>query len=100
MWIPIRVTSQESPAVVTDTHAAYIRPDVPRVTGSLSSEHEIKYQGDDLPDLTEGDGVEFLDEDGTPIDGKTFRVRQVPFVSDDPNDDTTGYFMRALLTRL
>jgi hypothetical protein len=100
MWIPIRVTSQDSPPVVTDTHAGYAQPGVVKVSGSMSSEHQIKYQRDDLPELTEGDGVEFLDADGNPITGKSFRVREEPFVTDDPNDDATGYFMRVRLTKL
>lgn len=100
LWIPIRVTSQDSPPVEIDTHASYSQPAQLRVGASISNEHEIKYQADELPDLRQGDGVLFLDAEGNPISGSSFRVRAPPFVTDDPNDDQTGYFMRAQLTRV
>jgi len=100
MWIPIRVTSQDSPPIVTTCHAGYRRPDNIRVSGALSNDYEIEYQFDDLPDLTEGDGVELLDQDGNPIAGETFVVREPPQVTDNPNDDQTGFFRRALLTKV
>lgn len=98
MWIPIRVTSVDSPPVVTDTFARYSQPSVIKNSGNLSSEHEIKYQADKLPDLAEGQGVEFLDANGDPIAGKAFRVREPPIVTTDINDDQSGYFMLAILT--
>lgn len=101
MWIPIRVTSTSSPPVITDTHAGYKQPmDYKNGGVNISNQHEIKYQADDLPDLAKDHRVDFLDEDGDPIAGKNFRVRQPPFVTEDPNDDQTGYFMLALLTKL
>lgn len=96
MWIPIRVTSTGSPPIITDGHARYSRPDV--VKGSLSAEHEIGYQADAFPGLAEGHRVDFLDADGNAIAGKTFRVRQKPYVTENPSDDQTGYFMCANLT--
>lgn len=99
-WIPIRVTSLNSPPVVTHTNAAYRRPDVLRVNGSQSSEHQIEYVADDLPDLAEGHLVDLLDADGNPISGQSFRVREPSFVLDDISADESGYFRRALLTKL
>lgn len=100
LWIAIRVTSQDTPPVVVDTHAYYSRPGTMRVGSSASNEHEIKYVHDDLPDLVERDGIEFLDDDGNAIAGEAYRVRQDPFVSEAPSDDQSGYFRRALLTKL
>ena len=100
LWIPIRVTSDASPPVVTDTHASYRAPDTVRVTGSVSDDHEIEYVADDLPDLAERDRVDLLDDDGVAITGKAFTVRQAPYVTDNPGDDQSGYFKRALLTRI
>lgn len=99
IWIPIRVTSQGSPPIVTTCYAGYRRPDNLRVNGSLSNDYEIDYQFNDLPDLDEGYGVELLDANGNAISGETYRVREPPQVTDNPNDDQTGYFRRALLTK-
>lgn len=101
MWVPIRVTSQASPPVETSCYADFRRPDVPRFgSGALSTDYEIEYQYDDLPDLAENDGVVLLDENGDPLAGESYRVRQAPVVTDDPGDDRSGYFRRALLTKL
>lgn len=100
MWVPIRVTSTASPPVVTDTVAAHRQPTFTRGGASLSDEHEIEYQRHTLPDLAEGDVVDFLDDDGNPIAGQQFRVRQSPEVPNNQNQNTdqTGYFMCAYLT--
>lgn len=82
--------------MVIQTEAGYIRPDVLKMRGALSAEHEMKYQADQLPDLTEGDTVEFL---SGVANGMTFRVRSTPFVSDDPAEDRSGYFKWAYLTK-
>lgn len=100
MWAPIRVTSTDSPAVVTDTHAGFKSPDNVRLGGSLSRDYEIEYVATDLPDLAEDQRVDFLDEDGDEISGQAYRVRQAPSVTDNPGDDQSGYFLRALLTKL
>ena len=100
LWIPIRVTSDASPPVVTDTHANYRAPDNVRVNGSISDDHEIEYVAADLPTLAEGHLVDFLDDAGDPLAGRSFKVRQPPYITDNPADDQSGYFKRALLTRI
>jgi hypothetical protein len=100
MWVPIRATSQGSPAVSVDLFVDYRAPDNIRVNGSISDDHEIEYVADDLPDLREGDSIVFLDADGDPIAGRSFRVRAPPFITDNPGDDQSGFFKRALLTRI
>lgn len=100
MWEAIRVTSNDSPPVITDTHALRRAPDVQLLRSHQSNQYEIKYVHDDLPDLTEGHTVEFIDADGDPIAGRAYRVRSEPYVSDAPSDDRSGYFKRALLTKL
>ena len=97
IWDSVRVTSQDTPPVVIETEAGYIRPDVVKMSNALSAEHEMKYQADQLPDLAEGDGVEFLSGVAT---GMLFQVRSTPFVSDDPAEDRSGYFKWAYLTRV
>ena len=99
-WKPARVTSDGSPQVVTDADVAYRRPDSTRLGGSISNDHEIEYVASDFPDLAEGDTVELIDDDGGVIAGSTFRVRQPPYITDNPGDDQSGYFLRALLTQI
>ena len=99
-WEPIRVTDLASPPVSVDCYAAYRRPDNLKVNGTLSNDHWIEYQAADLPTLAEGHLVTRMDENGDPIAGEDFRVREAPFVTDDPASDTSGYFMRAILTKL
>lgn len=101
MWVPIRVTSTDSPPVITDTHVGFKSPDNVRLGGSLSRDYEIEYVAGDLPDLAEGQRVDFLDTDGgDEMSGQAYRVRQPPYVTDNPVDDQSGYFLRALLTKL
>lgn len=95
IWSPIRVINSQNEA--TDGSARYRRPDLD-MGRSITTDHEIKYQATDFPDLAEGDVVQFLDAAGEPIVDKVFRVRQSPIVVDDASADTSGHFMRALLT--
>ena len=67
---------------------------------AASQDHQIEYQAADLPALTEGDPVSFLDDAGVVIRAERFKVREAPFVSSDPATDRTGFFKLALLTRI
>lgn len=101
MWIPIRLTSQDTVPDITNGFARYRRPDVVKVGGALSAEHEIGFEAIAFPLMREGDRIDFLDSaGGDPINGRAFRVRAPPFVTDDPAEDRSGYFKVAMLTKL
>jgi len=99
-WIPIRATSQASPPVVTDTLVRFGSPDSVMQGAQLSKQHEIKYRTAALPGLLEGDRIDKLDEDGNPIAGEAYKVRQPPFVTDNLLESRDGYWRHALLTKL
>lgn len=100
LWLPIRVTSQDSPPVVTETSAGYRQPTDVVYEKVDSQDHRIEYVATTLPDLAEGDTVEFLDADGNVIADKRFTVRSAPTVQNDIAGHGDGYFKRALLTQL
>ena len=100
IWIPIRVTSTDSPPVVTDISAGYAAPDVVLQGSQISDQHEIEYRTEDLPALREGHRVDFLDEAGAAIAGKAFKVREPGYVDANSLTARDGYWRRALLTKL
>lgn len=65
------------------------RPDVQLVDGAQSTDWMIEYQAHELPNLSEGDELV--------INDVLYRVRQAPAVQDGA---ASGYFRRALLTRI
>lgn len=67
----------------------WCQPDVNPMTGVQSSDYEIEYEYADAPDLTEGDQLL--------KDGQLYLVRQPPRVE---GIDATGYFRKALLTKV
>lgn len=98
MLDPALVKQSGRPAATVDVKL--IQPHGRGFDGAvLSQDFEIKYRRDDLPNLSEGDPVSFLDEDGVVIRSKRFRVREAPFVPDEERG-ASGYFKRALLTRV
>jgi hypothetical protein len=83
-----------SGGVTVDVDVAYERPDTLRFDNQTrSTEHLIEYQHHDLPDLAEGDEL-VIENIGS------FKVRSVPFVSDNPEHGIDGFFRRAILTKL
>lgn len=67
-------------------------PDLDLTTGMRSRDYIIEYQLADMPTLAEGSQIV--------KDGVLYRVRESPFVPADPVEGNTGFFRRALLTRL
>jgi hypothetical protein len=93
-----QVKQSGKPVVTVDVK--YIGPHERRFDGAvLSQQHEMKYRRDDLPFLSEGDPVSFLDSAGAVIRAKRFRVREAPYVPDEQRG-ASGYFRWALLTQI
>lgn len=99
MWVPIRVTSLGSSPMVTDGYADFRKPDN-IILGQISNDQQIEFEATDFPDLDEGYRVDLLDASGAPISGRAYRVRQTPKVTDNPNDDQSGFWLCALLTKI
>lgn len=97
MLSPAAVKQAGKPRVLVDVR--YSQPS-DGIGSQVSQQHSIKYQHADLPYLAEGDLVDFLDADGAVIRAQRFKVREAPLVSNNPGDDTSGYFRHALLTRI
>ncbi len=72
----------------------YDRPDRDLITGARTRDYQMQYQYRDLPRLGEGDQVQITEPDGTVT---SFLVREEPFVDEE---QTTGFFRRALLTKV
>lgn len=76
------------PAVTVDVD--FSSPDATDMAGnSVSRQYVIEYQFGDMPQIAEGDEIE--------IAGAIYRVREAPFVAEAA---PTGFFRRALLTRI
>lgn len=100
MWLPIRVTSQDSPPVVMETYAGYRQPTDIVYGQENTQSYRIEFVESDLPNLAEGDTVEFLDSSGNVITAMRFKVRESPFVQNDLLAHGDGFFKRCLLTKL
>lgn len=94
----VRVKPFSRPSV--DVAVIWSEPDSVRFDQSVSKEYSIEYQYSDLPALAVDDLVTLLDADGEVIARSKFKVREAPRVSDDPNGSQTGYFRRAVLTKI
>jgi hypothetical protein len=70
--------------------AFFVKPGQVTANGALSTGYEIVYQDADAPALKEGDTIT--------VDGVKFKVRDTPYVSDQPGDSQTGYFKHARLS--
>lgn len=82
---------------------AFDRPDTRGFDGRVQSrDYEMEYVHTDLPRLKEGDAVTLLDANDEPIATEKFYVREPPTVSDNSRvvESRTGYFRRALLTKI
>lgn len=66
------------------------KPDRETGNGHVSREYEIEYQHCDAPWLAEG--IDII------VDGTLYRVRTPPYINEEGG--SSGYFRRALLTRL
>ena len=72
--------------------AFFVRPAQVTTNGALSTGYEIVYQDADAPTLKEGDPIT--------VDGVKFKVRDTPYVSDQPGFSQTGFFKYARLSAL
>jgi hypothetical protein len=95
-----KVQVKQSGLPRTTVDVIYRRPTEILFGNTVSTnEHSIYFQTADLPNLAEGDAVAFLDDDGAAIKTERFTVRREPWVSNNPADDTSGYFSYAVLTK-
>lgn len=87
------------PAVAIDVH--WDEPSQTRLDGAaISTEYAIEYEYASAPTLAAGDAVTLLDDDDVPIPKSKFSVRTQPIVPDEWRDDKSGYWRRAVLTKL
>ena len=94
----VRVKPSGKPVIDVDVVCS--EPDSIRFDATISKDYSIEYQYTDLPTLAEGDPVTLLDADSMPLPKGKFRVRMAPMVTDNPADSQTGFFRRAVLTKL
>jgi hypothetical protein len=71
---------------------AWAEPELDLMTGMRSRDYTIEYQYADAPTLSEGCQVV--------KGGVLYRVRVEPYIPADEREVNTGYYRRALLTRV
>jgi hypothetical protein len=95
-----QVRVKPSGRAATDVYVRWDRPDDVSRIGAQATDYEMEYQHADLPTLAEGNQVTLLDDNGDPVAGGKYQVRQAPFVPPDPANSRSGFFRHAYLTKL